>query len=389
MDNFHWSRQKPCGEPGFLGQSLISDLPRGTQRQGFSYDRLNFLPSGVSQRTALTKYMFPTYAGHSSMEALKKTNQIKAPRMTNRVTLMKFALVALAISFMMTFGIANAQPNYLGAKTCEKCHKAEAEIWKGTKHFSSFKKIHKNKTAKKILKSIGEKRMKKSKTCATCHYTVVSTRKKLKPVSGPSCESCHGAASKWVSIHNNYGGPGVKKSQETADHKAKRRKAAADAGMIWPQEIFDVASNCMSCHGLSNPALSGKNAAAMLNNGHPLNPDFELVEYSQGSVRHRFYAPDMTKNQVMNQSEMSHLYVVGQAAALVSAASAITKTDDATYQAAQKKRIATATAILSKIPEAAALLKTPSTETGRAFVLAIKGKDLTALVEGKLPKTFK
>jgi len=349
----------------------------------------NFFPLGENLRTVAETNRSSVDAENSRKKALKMKNHTKTLRMTKKVISMKLVFVALAISFMASVGGVNAQPDYVGAQTCEKCHKAEAEIWKGTKHFSSFKKIHKNKTAKKILKSIGEKRMKKSKTCATCHYTVVSTGKKLKPVSGPSCESCHGAASKWVSIHNNYGGPGVKKSQETADHKAKRRKAAADAGMIWPQEIFDVASNCMSCHGLSNPALSGKNAAAMLNNGHPLNPDFELVEYSQGSVRHRFYAPDMTKNQVMNQSEMSYLYVVGQAAALVSAASAITKTDDATYQAAQKKRIATATAILSKIPEAAALLKTPSTETGRAFVLAIKGKDLTALVEGKLPKSFK
>ena len=58
--------------------------------------------------------------------------------------------------------------------------------------------------------------------------------------------------------------------------------------MIWPAQLFDVASNCMSCHGLANPALSAEHAAAMLDNGHPLKPDFELVAYSQGTVRHRF-----------------------------------------------------------------------------------------------------
>jgi mono/diheme cytochrome c family protein len=302
---------------------------------------------------------------------------------------MKSAIVAVFVGMLIMAGVAHAQPSYVGAEKCGKCHRAEAEVWKGTKHFSSFKKIHKNKIAKKIVKSIGEKRMKKSKTCATCHYTVVAKGKKLKPISGPSCESCHGPASKWISIHNDYGGPGVKRSQETAAHKAQRLKAATDAGMIRPQMIFDVAANCMSCHGLANPKLSGKHAAAMLKNGHPLNPNFELAQYSQGSVRHRFYPPDMTKNQVMTKPELARLYVVGQAAALVSATAAIAKTDDAKYQAAQKKRIANATEILSKMPEASKLLKSPTAQAGRDFTKAIKGKDLTGLVGSKLPSKFK
>ncbi len=302
---------------------------------------------------------------------------------------MKVALTFLAIFFTAMVGGAEAQPSYVGADKCGKCHRASFGVWKGTKHFSSFKKIHKNKIAKKIVKSIGEKRMKKSKTCATCHYTAVAKKKKLKPISGPSCESCHGAASKWISVHNNYGGPGVKRGQETPEHKAKRRKAAAAAGMIWPQEIFDVASNCMSCHGLANPKLSGEHAAKMLKNGHPLNPNFELVKYYNGSVRHRFYPPDVTKNKEMTKPQLAHLFVVGQAAALVSASAAIAKTSDPKYTAAQKKRIANATAVLSKLPEAAKLLKSPSMSEGRAFTKAIKGKDLLGLVGSKLPTKFK
>ena len=302
---------------------------------------------------------------------------------------MKIAFSILAIIFATTVGSAQAQPTYVGADKCGKCHRASAGVWKGTKHFSSFKKIHKNKIAKKIVKSIGEKRMKKSKTCATCHYTTVAKKKKFKPISGPSCESCHGAASKWITIHNNFGGPGVKREQETPEHKAKRRKSAAAAGMIWPQEIFDVASNCMACHGLANPKLSGEHASKMLKNGHPLNPNFELVKYYNGSVRHRFYPPDVTKNKEMTKPELARLYVVGQAAALVSATAAIAKTDDPKYTAAQKKRIANATEVLSKLPEAASLLKSPSKAAGRAFTKAIKDKDLMGLVGSRLPKKFK
>ena len=90
----------------------------------------------------------------------------------------------------------------------------------GTKHFSSYKKIHKHKTAKKILKAVGEKRMKKAAVCATCHYTVVETKGKPKPVAGTSCESCHGPASEWISIHNN----------KKVD-KATRVKQSVEAGM--------------------------------------------------------------------------------------------------------------------------------------------------------------
>ena len=249
---------------------------------------------------------------------------------------MKRFLLVFSAFLALSFSAAYAQPSYVGADKCGKCHKASFDVWKGTKHHSSFKKIHKNKIAKKIVKSIGEKRMKKSATCATCHYTVVQKGKKLKPISGPSCESCHGPASKWIAVHNDYGGPGAKRTTETAEHKAKRKKAAADAGMIWPSMIFDVASNCMSCHGLANPKLSGEHASKMLANGHPLNPNFELTKYYNGSVRHRFYPPDVTKNKELTKPQMARLYLVGQAAALVSATAAIAKTDDPKYTAAQK-----------------------------------------------------
>ena len=119
--------------------------------------------------------------------------------------------------------------------------------------------------------------------------SIVTTKKagkKPRPASGPSCESCHGASSNWIKVHNDYGGPNAKKADETATHKAERLKKAAAAGMIWSFDHYGIAENCMSCHGLNNAALDGKTLAAMLDAEHPLNPDFELVKYSQGSVRH-------------------------------------------------------------------------------------------------------
>lgn len=282
----------------------------------------------------------------------------------------------------------------VGAKKCQECHTAEAKVWEGTKHFKSFKAVHKDKRAKKIVKAVGDKRMKKSDTCALCHYSLTQKDASAKPkaTSGPSCESCHGAASDWIGVHNDYG-KGVKRDSESAEHKAERIKKAEAAGMIRPERLFDVASNCMSCHGLANPSLDPKAAAAMLDNEHPLNPDFELVKYSQGSVRHRFYPPDVTVNKEMTDAEKSQMYVIGQAAALVSATMAASNSDHPRYKAAQEKRAATAKAVLElvkgDVPEAATLLADPTPANGRALGEAVKGKDLSGAVGGKLPKDFK
>lgn len=298
----------------------------------------------------------------------------------------RFAVFALsALFFVAAQGTAQAEPTAVGPEKCEKCHREETKVWEGTAHHKSFREVHKNKAAKDIVEAVGEKRMRRAEVCATCHYTVVEGRQ----VAGPSCESCHGNASEWINIHNDYGGPTVKREQETAEHKAERIAKSKAAGMIRPDMPYDVAANCMSCHGLSNPKLSGEHAGAMVDAGHPLKPDYEIVEYSQGSVRHRFYPPDLTKNKEMTKAEMARLYVIGQAAALVSATDAVKKSKNAKYVAAQEKRIAKAKDVLSKVPEAAALLGAPTAEAGHALADAIAKKDLTSVVGGQLPTKFK
>ncbi len=286
-----------------------------------------------------------------------------------------FRTMFAAILFSAAFGASGAlAADKVGPDVCKKCHTAEHGVWEGTPHFTSFKSIHKNKKAKKIVKAIGDKRMKKSDTCANCHYTLLGAKAKAK--AGPSCESCHGAAKEWLDIHNDKKNPNAIKD-------------AIAKGMIHSSMIYDIAANCMDCHGLANANLAGDTASTMLDNGHPLNPNFELVEYSQGVVRHRFYPPDVKSNQEMTDAQKSVYYLVGQAAALVSATEAISKTDAAAYVDGQNKRIANAKAALEGIPEAATLLGAPTHENGRAFGEAIKGKDFTAQVGSKLPSSYK
>ena len=53
---------------------------------------------------------------------------------------------------------------------------------------------------------------------------------KARAKSGPGCERCHSPASEWLNIHNNYGGPNVKRDTETPEHRAERLAQSAENG---------------------------------------------------------------------------------------------------------------------------------------------------------------
>ena len=78
----------------------------------------------------------------------------------------------------------------------------------------------------------------------SCHFLQAEADGTVKPVAGVSCESCHGAARDWIKVHNDYGGKGVKKEQETAEHRRERLEKSRAAGMIRPAEIYRLAANC-------------------------------------------------------------------------------------------------------------------------------------------------
>ena len=192
--------------------------------------------------------------------------------------------LTLAFACFAWQGVAEAAFK-LGAKVCQECHEAEFGVWEGTQHFKSFREIRRKPEAKKLAEAVGgNKDMRKNDTCKICHFSLVQKDESStpKPTSGPSCESCHGAASEWFEIHNNYGGKDVKRETETPEHKAERKANATAAGMIWPTDRYGIAKNCMNCHGLAHPDLGAEDLATMLASGHPLKAEFELVLYSQG-----------------------------------------------------------------------------------------------------------
>ncbi len=304
-------------------------------------------------------------------------------------------LIIAGLFASLAFSSASAAPFNEGFRKCGECHEAEVEVWKQTKHAKSYNEVHKKEEAAKILAAVGgPNNMRQNATCVTCHYTETKASETAKPqvATGPSCESCHGASSEWREMHNNYG-DGIKDaSKEAPAHKAKRIADATKAGMIWSFMTYDIAANCMSCHGLAQSKISGDTLDKMLDAGHPGEPEFELVRNSQGTVRHRFYPPNVNVNAEMTPAELSRLFIVGQAAALVSATGAVAKATHPKYVALQKKREQDARAALqgvADVPEVKALLAAPSHDAGRKLAEALKGKDLSAKVKLPAKSTYK
>lgn len=300
-----------------------------------------------------------------------------------------------AVFIVLGASVAWGQPYYLGtAAECVKCHDSEQKVWLGSKHATHSGKIHASDLGKKIVAAVGGGDPRRNATCTQCHYSLEQTAagspSKL-PRTGVSCESCHGPASDWLKIHNDYGGEGVKKDTEKADHKQKRIADSIKAGMIRPDHPHEVAANCLNCHNLASAKLDGATIAKMIDAGHPINPDYELVKYSQGTVRHRFYH-DQQKNEEMTTAELARWFVTGAAVKFVSATANEKKSDNAKYQEAQKKHLESAKAALSavkSVPEAAALLAAPTDDNAKKLVAAIANKDLSAEVKDLLPKDYK
>jgi hypothetical protein len=193
----------------------------------------------------------------------------------------------------------------IGADQCAKCHQPELQQWMHTPHYATFESLHRLPRAKEIADKLGLQSIKRNDVCTQCHYTKQVEDGRERVVAGVSCESCHGGARDWVAMHNDYGGPGVTKSSESAEHRAKRVADSVAKGMNNPRNIYRIARQCYDCHTVPNEKL--------VNVGEHLagSQDFELVSWSQGMVRHNFLRGGSVTNATSSQEELRVMYVVG------------------------------------------------------------------------------
>ena len=170
-----------------------------------------------------------------------------------------------------------------------------------------------------------------------CHYTVKEHAGAFEAVAGVSCESCHGAAQGWVSLHNDYGGTGVTKNGESTEHRIQRLRASIHGGMRNPVNVYLVAQSCYRCHTVPDERLvniGGHKEGSM---------DFEMVSWSQGMVRHNFLRSNVQTNEPSSPERLRQLFMAGMIADLeFSLRATAAATEKATFGINSAKRAARA-----------------------------------------------
>jgi hypothetical protein len=229
-------------------------------------------------------------------------------------------------------GVAAPDPaKIVGANACAECHKQEAEAWKATHHFKTFSEMPRKAPAKEISEKMRLRRIKSESVCLNCHFTVQQKNNRPEVVSGISCESCHGAAQDWIKVHSGFSGKTAK--TETKAEEDARWKLAESKGMIRRHAIYQLATNCYSCHVVPQEGLVNKG-------GHKAGSAFDLVSWSQGEVRHNTWYSQGKENVAANAPRKRMLYLVGLGVELETGLRAIGKaTARKTYAFEMAKRV--------------------------------------------------
>jgi len=222
----------------------------------------------------------------------------------------------MIFGFAAKGGVATDSAKIVGPNACAECHKQEVEAWKGTHHFRTFREMPRNTEANEIAEKMGLRRIKSESLCLNCHFTVQQKNNKEEPISGVSCESCHGAGQDWIKVHSGFSGK--KEQTETKAEEEARWKLADSKGMIRPRSLYQLAKNCYGCHVVPQEDLVNKG-------GHRAGSDFELVSWSQGEVLHNTWYSKGKDNVPASAARKRMLYLVGLGVDLETALRAVGK----------------------------------------------------------------
>jgi len=279
----------------------------------------------------------------------KRHIQCSTPKQSN-AGLFANLLSRVSLVLILLFSMQSSANDYRldpsqvqGPNACGECHKETVKAWKESHHSTTFKDMPRSDAAREIADKLGISRIKSESECLTCHFTLKEEEAEVTPISGISCESCHGAGADWIDVHSDFGGKDVKAENEDPAHKVKRYADSEAAGMIRPSNLYDLAANCYGCHTVPNEKLVNVG-------GHTAGSKFELVRWSQGEVRHNvWYTEDNTEADLNRKRS---LYIVGKILDLEYALRGVAKASESgDYAIAMAKRAKKALAFLNKIDE--------------------------------------
>ena len=97
-----------------------------------------------------------------------------------------------------------------GPNVCDECLKETMTFWKETQHATTFTNLPRAEEARDIANKISIKRIKSGRNCFFYHFTSAIVAEKTKPITGITCESCHGAGRDWIVVYSEFGGKDVK-----------------------------------------------------------------------------------------------------------------------------------------------------------------------------------
>ena len=299
-----------------------------------------------------------------------------------RSLLVCLCVLLTILVFASSRTIASDGAKIVGPNACAECHKQEAEAWKGSHHFKTFREMPRRKEANQIAEKMGVQRIRSEGICLGCHYTVQQKDNSKQPVAGISCESCHSAGQDWIKVHSQFSGKTEK--TETKAEKDARLKLADSKGMIRPSAIYQMTKNCYSCHFVPQEDLVNKG-------GHPAGSAFEMVSWSQGEVRHNTWHSKGKENVQANAARKRMLYLVGLGVELETALRAVGKsTVRRTYAFAMAKRadnarkqLAAAAKAAPGVPEIAKLV-----EFGHSAGLKLNNERYLAAAADGVAKTL-
>ncbi|HEX2841688.1 cytochrome c family protein [Hyphomicrobium sp.] len=233
-----------------------------------------------------------------------------------RSSVLYLGCLLIIVGFAAYGAVASDAAKTVGPNACAECHKQEAEAWKGTHHFKTYREMPRNSKANEIADKMGVRRIRQESLCLNCHFTVQQKNNREEPVAGISCESCHGAGQDWIKVHSGFSGKTT--LFESKVEEKERWKLADSKGMIRPRSFYLLAKNCYACHVVPQEDLVNKG-------GHKAGSAFELMSWSQGEVLHNTWYSKGRENVPANAARKRMLYLIGLGVELETALRAIGK----------------------------------------------------------------
>ncbi|MCB0339511.1 MAG: hypothetical protein KDD53_07905, partial [Bdellovibrionales bacterium] len=250
--------------------------------------------------------------------AIKAENNTTMEVNTNMNKILQIPVLHFSLGLLVTVLIgaslnANAQTEgkYLGVATCasSNCHGSTAPrkgsnilhneyvTWKKHDAHSRAWSVLNSDESKKIAKNLGIAAAHKEKLCLECHTTYVPVEshrsEKFSENDGVGCESCHGAAEKWLKPH----------AASDATHANN-----ISLGMTDLVPINKRAALCLSCHyGTDEKFVSHR----LMGAGHP-RLSFELDTFSMIQPAH--WELDKDYRDRKGEYTSARGWMVGQAA---------------------------------------------------------------------------